>query len=71
MSPNRTIILLIVSMFCTLAFGNAVSDQDLGTFNKHARDHIYELDGLEYANTSKRNETFRLILTESVSEFIL
>lgn len=31
------------------------------------RDHIYELDGVEYADPGKRNETLRVIATESVS----
>jgi len=32
-------------------------------FSKYGRDHVYELDGVEYADASKRNETLRVILT--------
>jgi len=35
------------------------------------RDHIYEVDGVQYVDTGKRNETMRLILTHNVSGQLL
>jgi len=58
---------LILALLLLLTVEASFNEKQHMAFDKYQAKHIYEFEGVDYVDSTQRNETFRTILTQAVS----